>query len=178
MALGVFFFQSAGLYTGGVTGLALVAHYWFNINLELAILFINAPFFILSFMRMGVEFTLKSIIAIAFLSLFIYLLPHCISLQSINPYFAGIMGGLMVGVGMLQIFRHKGSTGGFNVLVIYLQKTRGWNAGLSQMVLDFSVLSISVFSGLSDIVIASFLGAFAMNFAIFANHRPGRYISF
>lgn len=178
MALGVVFFKSASLLTGGVMGLALVANYWTDLPLGWAFMLINIPFYVLSYYRMGKIFTIKSIISVSLLSLLMSIVPDFIAIADINPYFAALAGGLMVGVGLIQIFRHRASTGGFNVLVLYLQSLKGWNAGLVQMLLDFCVIGLSVFSGSSDIVIASFLGAFAVNFTISVNHRPGRYISF
>lgn len=178
MALGVLLFKSAGLLSGGVMGLALVVHYWAGVPLWLSFMLINLPFYVLSYFRMGKVFTLKSVIAVSLLSLLIFVMPHYLQITYIHPYFAGIVGGLLVGVGLIQIFRHRASTGGFNVLVLYLQSRNGWNAGLTQMVLDFGVIGLSIFSGSSDIVVASFLGALSLNFTISVNHRPGRYISF
>ncbi len=178
MALGVLFFKSASLFTGGVMGLSLIIHYWSDTPLGLIFALINIPFYVLSYFRLGKLFTIKSLIAVSILSLMITVIPDYLLIQHINPYFAAVMGGLLVGVGLIQLFRHHASTGGFNVLVLYLQSLKGWNVGLVQMALDFSVIGLSVFSGSADIVIASFLGAFAVNFTISVNHRPGRYISF
>lgn len=178
MTLGVLFFKSASLLTGGVMGLALVMNYWTDLPLGWAFTLINLPFYVLSYFRMGKVFTLKSVIAVSLLSVLMSIVPDFLLIEQINPYFAAIMGGLLVGVGLIQIFRHRASTGGFNVLVLYLQSLKGWNAGLAQMLLDFCVIGLSIFSGSADIVIASFLGAFAVNFTISINHRPGRYISF
>lgn len=178
MALGIIFFQAAELYTGGVTGLALVVHYWSGMPLGSILMLVNIPFYIMAFYRFGKVFTLKTLLAVSLLSLFISIIPEFLVIKEINPYFAAIMGGLLVGTGLIQLFRHRSSTGGFNVLVLYLQDKRGWNAGLVQMALDFAVISLSIFSGSSNIVIASFLGAAVMNLTISINHRPGRYISF
>ncbi len=178
MALGVLLFQSAGLFTGGVMGLALVFHYWTDWPLGWVFTAINLPFYLLSYFRMGKVFTLKSIVAVSLLSLLMDNMPAFLVIERINPYFAALMGGLLIGVGLIQIFRHRASTGGFNVLVLYLQSKKGWNAGLVQMLLDVCVIGLSIFSGSADIVIASVVGAIAVNFTISVNHRPGRYISF
>lgn len=178
MALGIIFFQSASLYTGGVTGLALVVHYWSGTPLGWVLMLINIPFYIIAYFHFGKSFTIKSLVAITLLSIFVSIMEEVISIQSINTYFAAIMGGLLIGIGLIFLFRHRSSTGGFNVLVLYLQDKRKWNAGLVQMVLDFGVISLSIFSGSSHIIIASFLGAAVMNLTISVNHRPGRYISF
>lgn len=178
MSLGVLLFKSAGLYTGGTTGLALALYYYTDMPFGYLLMLINVPFYILALFRFGKRFVLKTLISISLLSLFISLMPNLIVIEHANPYFAAIMGGLLVGVGLIQLFRHRSSTGGFNILVLYIQDLKGWNAGLIQMVLDFSVIALALFSGSSNIVIASFLGAAVLNLAISINHRPGRYISF
>lgn len=178
MSLGIVLFKTAALYSGGVAGLGLLLHYISDLPLGWALMLINIPFYIMAYYRFGSVFTLKSLLAVSLLSLFISIIPLGFIIHSINPYFAATIGGLLVGTGLIQLFRHRSSTGGFNVLVLHLQDKRGWNAGLSQLVLDFCVISMSVLSGELNIVIASFLGAAVMNLTISINHRPGRYISF
>ncbi len=178
VSLGVILFKSAGLYAGGTVGLSLAIHYWTGFSLGWAMMLINIPFYILAYFRFGKYFVFKTILSVTLLSLFTSIIPRFISIEQTNPYFAAIMGGLLIGVGLLQLFRHHSSTGGFNILVLYLQDLRGWNAGLTQMVLDFIVIALAIFSGSASIVIASFLGAAVINLSISINHRPGRYISF
>ncbi len=178
MSLGVVLFKSAGLYTGGTMVLALALHYWTNFPLGWLMMLINIPFYILAYFRFGTKFVLKTLLSVGLLSVFVSIIPHFLIIESTNPYFAAIMGGLLVGVGLIQLFRHRSSTGGFNILVLYLQDRNGWNAGLIQMVLDFSVIILAIFSGSGSIIITSFLGAAVMNLSITINHRPGRYISF
>lgn len=178
MSLGIVIFKEAGLYTGGATGLTLALYYYTNLPFGWLMMLVNIPFYLLAYFYFGKKFVLNSIVSVSLLAVFVSIIPKFFVIESINPYFAAVTGGLLVGVGLIQLFRHRSSTGGFNILVLYLQKLRGWNAGLIQMVLDFSVIALAVFSGSSDIVIASFLGAAVLNLAITINHRPGRYISF
>lgn len=178
MSLGIVLFKEAGLYTGGATGLTLALYYYTNLPFAWLLMLVNIPFYLLAYFYFGKKFVLNSIVSVSLLAVFVSIIPKLFVIESINPYFAAVTGGLLVGIGLIQLFRHRSSTGGFNILVLYLQKLRGWNAGLIQMVLDFSVIALAVFSGSSDIVIASFLGAAVLNLAITINHRPGRYISF
>lgn len=178
MSLGIFLLKSAGLYSGGTMGLALALHYWTNISLGWLIMLVNLPFYLLAYFRFSKNFVFKTLLSISFLSLFVSLIPDWLLIEQTNPYFAAVMGGLLIGVGLIQLFRHRSSTGGFNVLVLYLQDLRGWNAGLTQMVLDFIVIALAILSGSGNIIVASFLGAAVVNLAISINHRPGRYISF
>lgn len=178
LSIGVVLFKSAGIYSGGTTGLALILYYFTDYPLGIMLILVNLPFYFLAYFRMGIFFTIKSILVVALLSLAVSIVPDFIYIQHINVYFAAIVGGLLLGVGLIQIFRHRGSAGGFNILILYLQDLKGWNAGLVQLLLDFFVILISVFSGSPNVVIASFLGMAVMNLSIGINHRPGRYISY
>lgn len=69
-AFGVLLFRQAGLVPGGTMGLALLLHYRTNIELSWALLAANAPFYLLACLRMGREFTLKTLGAVGLLALF------------------------------------------------------------------------------------------------------------
>lgn len=178
MSIGVILFKTAGILTGGIMGVALFIYYVFDLPLAPTLVIINIPFYIMGYFRFGKWFAIKSTLAVGLLALMLAVIPNWLNIESINPYFATTTGGLLVGVGLIMLFRHRSSTGGFNVLVLYFQDKFGWNAGICQMILDFIVIASSVFFASPDIVIASFLGAAILNLAISINHRPGRYISF
>lgn len=178
MSLGIIFFKSAGVLTGGITGVALLIYYVTDLPLAPTLVLINIPFYIMGYFRFGKWFAIKSTIAVSLLAAMLALIPNWVSFATVNPYFATIAGALLVGVGLIMLFRHRSSTGGFNVLVLYCQDRFGWNAGICQMLLDFMVIASSLFFASPDVVAASFLGAAVMNLSISINHRPGRYISF
>jgi uncharacterized membrane-anchored protein YitT (DUF2179 family) len=105
------------------------------------------------------------------------LLPQWITLGTIHPLFAAVAGGLLMGTGMLILFRHRASLGGFNVLVLYLQERFGWRAGLVQMALDCSIVLFAL--TLTDWwhIALSVLGAVVLNQTLAINHRQGRYVA-
>lgn len=177
VALGLTLFRHAGLVTGGTAGLAFVAHYAWGVPFGVAFFLINLPFYVLAWRRMGARFTLKTFAAVALLSATAEALPHLLVLQAVQPLFAALGGGLLMGAGMLMLFRHHASLGGLNVLVLWLQERRGWRAGHVQLGLDCLVLLASL-PWLTGLQLAlSVAGAAALNFAIALNHRPGRYLA-
>jgi uncharacterized membrane-anchored protein YitT (DUF2179 family) len=177
-ALGLALFRHAGLMTGGSVGLALLAHYAIGAAFGLAVFAINIPFYFLAWARMGRRFTLKTLAAVALLAILSERLPGWLMLQSVNPLFAAIGGGLLVGAGLLILFRHQASLGGFNVLVLWVQERFGWRAGIVQMVIDSAIL-LAAWPWLdAERLMLSIVGAAALNFALAVNHRPGRYTAF
>lgn len=178
VALGILFVKSAGLLTGGAVGLSFLLHYATGANFGLALFLINLPFYWLALKRMGREFTLKTLATVATVSLLTEGLPRVVTIAAIDPFFAGLAGGLLMGVGMLILFRHRASLGGFNVLVLWLQERFGWRAGKLQMGLDVAILLGAVLFVPPLLLAASILGAVLLNFALAVNHKPGRYMAF
>ena len=72
MAFGVAsFLLPSQLSSGGVSGIATITYYLFNIPMGTMILIINIPLFIFAGFRIGKEFFLKSLIGTIALSIFI-----------------------------------------------------------------------------------------------------------
>lgn len=177
VALGVVMFGHSGLLTGGTVGIAFLIHYATGWNFGLVLFLINLPFYGLAWQRMGKVFTLKTFAAVGLLSVFVNLLPKLVSFQSLSPVFTAVMGGLLMGAGMLMLFRHRASLGGFNVLVLYLQERFGWRAGRIQMGFDCAIVLGSFALVDWQHVALSVLGAVMLNQTLATNHRAGRYVT-
>jgi len=176
IALGVAMFARAGLLTGGTAGLAFLIHYATGWRFGVVFFVINLPFYFLALRAMGRAFTVKTFCAIAALSLFSELMPLVLRFESLQPVYAGVMGGFLIGAGLLMLFRHKASLGGINILVLYLQERHGWRAGKVQMAIDCLIV-LAAFALVEPWLIAvSVLGAVALNLVVAVNHRPGRYL--
>lgn len=178
VALGLALFKQVGLMTGGTVGLAFLAHYASGWAFGPLFFAINLPFYWLAWRRMGPRFTLKTLAAVSLLTLLTELLPQWLTLQAVNPVFAAVAGGLLVGAGFIILFRHKASLGGLNVLVMWCQERFGWRAGVVQMLIDSSILLASWPWLDAQRLALSILAALAMNFALTVNHKPGRYVAF
>jgi uncharacterized membrane-anchored protein YitT (DUF2179 family) len=178
VALGLALFRHAGLMTGGTVGLAFLLHYASGWPFGLLFFTINLPFYGLAWQRMGKRFTLKTLAAVSLLALLSGWLPQWLELARVQPLFAALAGGLLIGVGFVILFRHRASLGGLNLLVLWCQDRFGWRAGWVQLGLDCAIL-LAAWPWLNGQQLAlSVLGAAAMNAALAINHRPGRYLAF
>lgn len=177
VALGVALFKQVGMLTGGTVGIAFLLHYASGWPFGLLFFCINLPFYWLAYRRMGLAFTLKTVAAVTLMSTLTEALPRLVQFSQINTWFAAIAGGLMIGAGMLILFRHRASLGGLNILVLYLQDSRGWRAGYLQALLDASILVVSLLVVSPERIGYSLVGMAAMNAALAINHRPGRYMA-
>ena len=129
VSLGVIFFNKVGLLTGGTAGLAIFLTKVSDFSFGQVFFALNLPFYLLSITRMGWRFTLNTFIAVTIVSFAVDHLHHVIEIARIDPFYAALLGGGMIGIGMLVIFRHKMSLGGFNILALFLQTTFGIRSG-------------------------------------------------
>lgn len=177
VSLGVAMFNQAGLLTGGTAGLSFLIHYSTGLSFGLVFFVINLPFYWLAWRRMGWRFTLKTFCSVALVSLMSSLHPKLLQLSALTPFYVAVIGGLLMGVGFIVLFRHQASLGGINILVLYLQDKYGFRAGKLQMGMDVLIVMMSLFVVSPMALLASIFGAVMLNLAIALNHRPGRYMA-
>lgn len=176
VALGVVLFRHAGLGTGGTAGISFLLHYASGWPFGLIFFAINLPFYVFAQRTMGWAFTIKSFASVGLLSLYAEFLPQLIRIDFLQPAFAAVMGGLLFGIGLLMLIRHRSSLGGLGVLAIWLQQTRGWSAGKVQMAADCAIVA-AAFTVMDPFRVAlSIVGAVVLNLVLTFNHRPGRYM--
>ncbi|MGB7390851.1 YitT family protein [Marinomonas sp.] len=176
IALGVNFFTQAGLLTGGTAGMAFLLQYTTSLTFGEAFFLVNIPFYLLAMKYMGWEFTLKTFSAVFCVSLFSDLTPRFISLNSIEPIYAALAGGFLMGVGFLMLFRHNASLGGINILARYIAEKYGISFGKFQMAVDCTIVTLSIFVVDIYLIVISIIGAIALNIILAVNHKPGRYM--
>lgn len=175
VALGMTMFSFAGLLTGGVAGLAFLASYATSGSLALFFFLFSLPFFVLSWVRLGAEFTGKSFLAVVMVSVCTALAPKVVRFELLNPWIAAVLGGCLIGFGLLALLRHRASVGGINILAQWLQQTRGFSAGKVQMSVDVVVVLAALFVVPPVKVAQSVLGAVTIGAILALNHKPGRY---
>jgi uncharacterized membrane-anchored protein YitT (DUF2179 family) len=176
-ALGITILAHLGFLTGGTAGLAFILHYATGWNFGLLFFLINLPFYVLAIQRMGWAFTAKTFIGVAMLSLMTAVQPALLAFGPIDRTTGAVLGGLLMGFGLLALFRHRASLGGVGILAVYLQDRFKWRAGLTQLSIDLLVLALS-FAVADPVAIAfSILGVIVLNLFLAINHRADRYIA-
>ncbi|MEG0317597.1 MAG: YitT family protein [Comamonas sp.] len=175
ISVGVALFKQAGLVTGGMAGLAFALHYASDVGFGVWFFILNLPFYWLAVKKMGWAFTFKTFCAVGLLAVVSELQPHFLQLQSVQAPYAAVVGGILMGVGMLVLFRHRCSIGGLGIAALYLQQRYGWRAGYVQMGLDCIILISAFFIVDLEQALWSILAALTLNQVLSMNHRPGRY---
>ncbi len=175
---GVVMLKAAGLVTGGVAGLALIGSYLSGWPVGPLFFVFNLPFFILAQRTLGWTFTLKSLVTTALLSVFTLVMPRWLQVGGVDPLFAALFGGTLIGMGVLALARHKSSVGGIGILALYLHEKRGINAGKAQVTFDIVIVAGACFVVDLKHLTLSVLSAVALSLVMIINHRPGRYMGY
>lgn len=144
-ALGVIVLTHSNLVTGGTAGLSLSLAYLTGLPFAALFFLINIPFYVFSFSRMGLSFTLTTIGSVTILTLMTSMnafLPDF----SIPYWFGAILGGVFIGIGLSILFRHQASLGGSNILALFLQKRFGFDPGKTNFLFDCIVVATSLYA--------------------------------
>ncbi|MBC7276289.1 YitT family protein [Nocardioides sp.] len=176
-SLGLYLIQTVGAVTGGTAGLSLLVSYWTGLPFEVLFVLVNLPFFGLALSKKGVWFTVRSLGCVIAVSAMTRVHADLLPLYGLDTIYGVVAGNLLVGIGLLVIFRHGASLGGFNVLALVLQERLDLRAGYVQMGLDLSVILLALAVVSPATVLLSALGAVILNIILAFNHRPGRYLA-
>jgi uncharacterized membrane-anchored protein YitT (DUF2179 family) len=176
-SVGLVFLTQLGFLTGQTAGIALLIAYPMGWSFSLVFFLINLPFYALAYMRLGLEFTLKSLFCVTAVSVLSDRLPLYIVFENLNPIIGTLVFGVTVGLGLLACFRHKGSLGGMGVLALIIQDSTGFKAGYTQILVDVAIFAVALFLFPASVVAYSFLGAVVLNGVIAFNHRRDRYVA-
>lgn len=175
VAFGIYLFKQSGFLTGGTAGVALILTQITPFSFGQVFFTINLPFYYLAWTRMGKRFTVNTFISVSVVSLLSDNLQWFIQFSDLNPIYAAVFGGLLIGMGILIMFRHVSSLGGLGVLAKYVQDRFEISAGKFQMSIDVSIVCIGFFLVTPEVLALSILGAVALNLVVAINHKPGRY---
>lgn len=179
-SLGLSLLQSVDAVTGGTAGLALLLSYALPVPFGILFFAVNVPFFLLAIRAKGASFTLRSAASVALAAVLVEIHPFARLAESagleLSPVYAIVTGNLLSGVGLLMLFRHRASLGGFNILALTLQDRLGWSAGYVQMALDVTVILLALTVVSPSMVALSALGAVVLSLVLVLNHKPGRYL--
>jgi len=176
-ALGLQFLQHAGFITGQTAGLALVISYASGWGFGAVFFVVNLPFYWLGLRRIGLAFTVKSLIAVSLLSAMAALMPRWLDFSTLHPLLAGVLFGFTTGSGLLAIFRHGGSLGGIGIVALMVQDRTGFRAGWLQMGFDAVLFALALLWIPADRVLWSVPGVVILNAVLAINHRRDRYVA-
>ena len=93
-----------------------------------------------------------------------------------NQLVAAVIANTLAGIGVLAVFRHNSSLGGFQVIALLAQEKLKIQAGVAQAIIDFIVLAIGLSTYGLTATLYSLVGVVIFNGILALNHRPDLYI--
>jgi len=180
VVLGLVWLKSAGLVTGGIAGMALLFSYIVPLPPGVLFTLLNIPFFVLADRALGRTAIFKAIAANLLISGLALIAPLAFRFEGVNGLFAALFGGTVIGAGILILARHHVGVGGIGMLAIALQKSRGWNAGRTQLAADVLIVSsaLPILAMSLNQFATSILSAVAVASVLIVFHKPGRYTGY
>jgi len=175
-SVGVSIIKSVGIITGGTAGISLILSYITEINFGVWYILISAPFFIISLIKLGLKFTIMTIFSITMSSFIIDNLKLSIQLNSYSMFICSLFGGILIGVALLGLSRHRASLGGFYILGIYLQDRNIMSMGKLALISDCIIMSFGYYFLNFELILFSLLTTIIYNLFLMVNHRAGRYL--
>ncbi|MEO1550726.1 MAG: YitT family protein [Pseudomonadota bacterium] len=177
VALAVAILAEIRLMTSGIAGAALILHHATGVSVGLGFFLLNLPFYILALVQMGWGFTLKTFASVSLLSVAVDLQARFYGFSFIDPFYGAVLAGVLLGFGLLGMFRHRATLGGVGILAIALQERFGTRAGLTLLAFDVVLFALALIWMPPMTVALSLLGAIVLNIILTVNHRPDRYIA-
>ncbi len=144
---------------GGVTGVAAMLNFLFNIPIGTVVLLINIPILLLGFIKFGKGFILKTAIATICVSLVLDIFEVWVKGIKIDLILASVFGGSLIGLGISIVMLRGSTTGGVDIVAkIINSKYPHLSVGRIMLLVDAIVVTLAAFvyknaqSGLYSII--------------------------
>ena len=147
-SLGVnLFLSNAKLLSGGVTGIALILQYLFNVPSGITVFLLNIPLFFVSYKFLSKRFTIYTAIGmISFSTALMITKPLSNLVQVDDMLLYCIYGGVLSGIGYGLVFYRNGSTGGTDIITMVIRKKySNFDIGKVGFGFNLIIVGISVF---------------------------------
>lgn len=142
------FVTPADLFPIGTMGLvyeisyAMDKFFGITISADIGYFVLNVPILILGYFKVGKKFTVKTLIVVAFTSVFMSLIPTHKIID--DTMLAIIAGALISGVGVAMLLRVGASSGGTDIIALYMSIAKGKSFGTFNTAFNGIVISIAV----------------------------------
>lgn len=145
VAINLFIIPS-NLLSGGISGIALIIQYLSGMPVGITVLILNIPLFILSVLKINKKFTILTGLGLLSLSGGLILTTPLTKMLSpvaeASKLLYCIYGGTLNGLGLGIVFTNYGSTGGLDIISMYMKKKYDVNLGSVSFAINFIIVSI------------------------------------
>ena len=144
-----------GFIDGGVVGISLLTSHQTGVSISVLILLISVPFILLGLRQIGKGFIIKSILAIALLSLAIVIIPYPVVTH--DKLLVSVFGGFFLGAGIGFSIRGGGVIDGTEVLAVSLSRKGSLSVGDFILIFNIIIFSVAAYLLSPEIALYSIL---------------------
>lgn len=126
---------------GGITGISILIHELFNINISILVICLNLPFIYLGYRKIGKTFAVQTTIAICILAaglLFVDINPI-----TKDKLLIAIFGGILMGAGVGLVIRTGGVIDGAEVIAVFTRRKTGLSNSEIIMVINVVIFGVA-----------------------------------
>ncbi len=155
------------LAAGGISGLAVILFYLFNVPVGLSILLLNLPLFIASYFILGFRVIIRSLVGTIIFSVASELILVYFPLVATRDILlASVYGGVLMGIGVGMVFRFRGSTGGTSLISLILHRLIGFSTGQGLLYSDLIIIVLGLFVFGGEVAMYAALSLFISSYVI------------
>lgn len=145
--IGIYTFaKNANFAPGGISGLALILNYLWQLPIGLMTLVMNIPLVLLSWRIVGRKFIRKTLCSMLICTALVDLVFPLTPTYGGAPLLAALFSGISIGAGLGILYLRGSSSGGTDFLTISINKLRPhWSIGIITMSIDFAVILLGGF---------------------------------
>jgi uncharacterized membrane-anchored protein YitT (DUF2179 family) len=128
---------------GGITGISILLHEIFHINISFLVIILNVLFIYLGYKRIGKTFAVQTTIAVLLLSiglLFVYINPI-----THDKLLIAIFGGILIGTGVGLVIRAGGVIDGAEVIAVFTGRKTGFSNSEIIMLINTIIFVVAAF---------------------------------
>lgn len=141
-----FFYIPGDIYSAGILGAAQLSSFVINkfnllgfpVQVGTLNLLINIPLILLGYFKIGNRFTNMTLAVIFMTSMITNMIPE-IPISE-NPLLNGVVGGVLCGTAVGSCVKFGMSTGGLDILSVYLNRKTGLNVGTLSLIMNSLLL--------------------------------------
>jgi uncharacterized membrane-anchored protein YitT (DUF2179 family) len=129
------------LLDGGITGISILLHEVFHLNISMLSILLNLPFIYLGYRRIGKTFAIQTIMAVLLLAAGLQLV-HIPAITS-DKLLIAIFGGLSIGTGVGLVLRCGGVIDGAEVIAVFTRRKTGLSNSEIILIINAIIFAIA-----------------------------------
>lgn len=152
------------LLDGGMIGISLLVKYVWGYKVGLTLILLSIPIYLLAW-KLERRYFINSVHGLLVSSLIIDLLSPLRGMFSVSIIEGSVIGGLFIGTGIGWMLRYETSTGGTDLLALFVSRWLSINVGMVIFLIDAAVILAGLYVIGEGILLYSLVTILSVGFA-------------